>query len=293
MKKKIIIILTVAMISMVGFGAFTVFASSHGYDTYKEALKKTHTLTNTTTTMNMKVSTNDEVIQDMNTIMKYNGDESVAQGYVDLTTTTDSLQVSGTLQDRKAIFQTDGEETYYVTELEAKEIDEEKIAKYHSPEMMKIGEMIFDTITKPMHNQFEINNQTVTLDMTNDDIPTVLNAIGSFMMKKGFEHHTDVELSTDDYPFLLNNVSFDMPALQDDIIVERAVINAELTDEGYFKSHDMLIIISGKDANGETHQLETRMDISLEDINQTTVETIDIDNEDTEFFKLKQVHNFH
>lgn len=293
MKRKIIALITVVMVFMVGFGAYTVFADSYGYDTYKDALKKTHTISNSTTTINVQVKTNGELIQDFNTVMKYNGDQSLAQGTVDLKTTTDHLQVNGIMQDSKAIFQSDGEDTYYVTELEGKESHKEKVAKFHNPKMMKFGEMAFDTLTKPMHSQFEFNNQHITVNMTNDDIPTPLNIFGSFMMKKGFEHHNGVELSTDDYPFLLNNVSFDMPILQDDITVERVVIDAELADEGYFKSHNMLLNISGKDANSKEHRLEIQVKMAMDDVNQTTVDKIDIDEDNAEFFELKHGHKFH
>lgn len=284
MKKKLIAITAISAI-LVGGSALSISANNDGYQLYKTALKNTHTLASTSASIESTVTINEEVKQTIDFEGKYNLEQKAAQGTISLVMNNQAEQLDIALQD-KHFYILNKNKTY---EIERKNETEENTA-HHDPELMKIGEKIMDTLTVPLHDEFKIHKNTISLDLTNKDIPAIFREIGQYMVKKGTAAHENATMSTSEYPFLTENLSASLPVLTDNIKIERVQLNAELTEENLIANQTMSMMITGEDKNGEFHEIEMNVKMAFENMNETMLKNIQID-ENAQKIELRKAHH--
>ncbi|MCD8508656.1 MAG: hypothetical protein LRY73_01250 [Bacillus sp. (in: Bacteria)] len=290
MKKKLLTIVAIASVLVIGLGAYSVFAASPGYDAFKEAWKNTHLLKNATTTTEIVVKDNGQVIHELEMTMKTDFEEGLGEGKIHHATENQELQLTALIQDKDLVIK-NGAGEYFV--LEKQTTDEGAMKKHNDPEMMRLVEFMIDSITSPLHDYFQVDENILTFALTNEEVPPPLRKLGELMIKMGIKHHHDIELATEDYPFLLENVKVSLPNLENDIVMEKVNVQAELTEEGFVKSQDILILISGNTADGEFHELEITIKTKTTHVGSTKVESLLLEMIDYETFQFNKVHKFH
>lgn len=297
MKEKLFgltILLTV--VGILGFGYYTTFASiNSGYDTYKEALKETHKMKSGVTNIEFSIVNNNNLLQDVTVQTVHNLEEKRGLANINLKTSDQDIHLQINKEANKVYFSNNEANTTYTIESNKDPAKQkEKYERYHNKELMKIAELVVDTLTRPLHDSFVLDSdQTISVDITNDEIPAVIQTIGTYMVKNGFKHHSDIELSPNEYPFLTETYIQEFPTITDEIIFEQVEIDAELTKTGLIDNQQTLFRISGKDQDGQSHTLTIQFNIDFENINETTVEPLSLENKSLETFQLNQVHHFH
>ncbi|MEQ6377715.1 hypothetical protein RZN25_12910 [Bacillaceae bacterium S4-13-56] len=294
MKRKVIIIITLLSIGIIGFGGYTIFADSAGYEAYKEALKKTHTVKNASTTVVMEVVDNGEVLNKTNLSVKYDLEEKLMEGRIDIQSPQQQHGFHSNYQDGKFIVKRESdEEAYYLTEFERQRKDSEEGEKFHNPEMLKLGEMFVDALMQPVQSEFNMIDNRISIDMKKEEIPKVLQVLGSQMIKMGVKQHSDIVLTTEEYPFLAETYSFTMPPLEEDISIESVLVDVKLSEEGLMEEQNSVFIVNGLAQDGKFHELQIKMAITIYDIDSTTIQNISLENQNLEQFEMKHVHDFH
>ncbi|WP_174728556.1 hypothetical protein [Mesobacillus harenae] len=290
MKKKVWTIVAAAGILFTGAGTYSILADSPGYESYKVAVKKTHTLDNATTELQMSITDNGKLLLDTNTIMKFDKKQDSAEGAVKIKTLDQELQLNAIVQDGQPIIQRTGEETYYLTEEKHPKMNTSDGKKFHDPAMMKLGELVMNAVTQPIQDDFKVDKNTIIIEMNNEDIPAIIHSIGQQVIKMGFKAHSEIELSTAEYPFLAENFVSKLPMLERDITIEKVFVQANLTDEGYLKNQDAAFTVRGKDQSGIAHEVEINVSIAVTNVNKTQIDKINLEGKVVERFEMKKVH---
>lgn len=285
MKKKIIAIAAVSTI-LIGGSALTISANNDGYHLYKTALKNTHILKNAETSVESSVKVNDETVSKIDMNAKYDLNLEKAQGTANVSMMDTSEQFALTYQNKEIYIQNqDNNKTFLIKN------DNETENPHHDPELMNIAEKIFDTLTVPLHDDFKINDNKISVELTNEDIPVVFREIGQYIVKKGTAVHENATMSTTEYPFLSEDLSTSMPVLTDNIKIEKVKINAELTKNNIIENQTLYVKISGEDKDGKQHQIELNTNIKVQNINKTEINDVTFDESKVQEIELKRVHH--
>lgn len=294
MKKKLLSVAIVSTVLLLGVGVYTTLASnSSGYDAYKGALKETHKMKSGVANMEVSISNNGKLLQDVVVQTVHDLEEQRGSANINLKTSDQTVQLEINSEAKRVYIDNAQTDTTYVIKNDR---DPEEIKKsherVHNKELMKVAELVVDTLTRPLHDSFVFGPEnTISVDITNGDIPTAIHAIGSYMVKKGFGAHADIEMTTDDYPFLTESYQQELPTLTDDIKFEQIKLDVQLTEAGLLKNQQAFFLISGKDQEGQSHSVEIQFNISFEDINQTTVAPLNLDGKKLETIELKKFHH--
>lgn len=268
---------------VIGGSAATILANNDGYEVYKEGLKNTHTLQSAQVTMDGKIIDNGTILQTVEIETSYNLAENLLQGVSQI----NDEQINFYFQDNQMLFKNQMKEPFYVIQHPYSEAKKEEIfKKHHQPEVMKIAEEILDMITFPLHDKFilsEVNGERkIHVQLTNKDLPNVLNLIGEYMIKKSTKAHAGVTLNAEKYPMLSENITMNIPALADNIQINNIELNATLTKENIMKEQTMLAVISGLDKHGKYHELEFQFNINYSHINNVQLSPFTVDEEKLE-----------
>ncbi|WNF37452.1 hypothetical protein RJD24_03040 [Bacillaceae bacterium IKA-2] len=296
MKKKLLTIAVASTVLLFGVGVYTVLATnSSGYEIYKEALKETHKMKSAVANIELNISNNDKLLQDLTVQSIYNLEEQRGSTNINLKTSDQTIQLEINSDEKHIYIDNDQLDTTYI--LESKRDSDkmrERHERVHNKELMKVAELVVDTLTRPLHDSFVIGPEnTISVDVTNDEIPTAIHAIGSYMVKKASGHHANMEMTMDDYPFLTRSYQQEFPNLTDEITFEQIKVDAQLTEAGLMKNQQAIFRISGKDQEGKSHTLDIQLDFSFENINETTLPPLNLDGKKLETIELKKGHHFH
>lgn len=302
MKKKWLSVTIASAVLVLGTGVYTTLASNPGYEAYKEALIETHKLKSGVTNMEMMISDGNKVLEEVSVQTMYNLNEQRGLANVHLKTADQDVELqmqnegkqiyinNGDMDTLFALKKAGSSEEKNITPEEAKKIFE----SHHNKELMKVAELVVDTLTKPLHDQFVAGpDNTISVDITDEDIPAAIKAMGTYMVKNGLKHHANIELTTAEYPFLTSNYQQQYPQLIEDITFDQIKVDAQLTEAGALKQQQATFKISGKDQNGQQQTLIFQINFSLENINDTTVPAINLEGKTIETIEMKDVHNFH
>lgn len=283
MKKKWIAITALSAL-LVGGSALTISANNDGYYLYKTAMKNTHTLASATASIESTVKINGEIMQAIEMDGKYNLNQKTAQGTMKLSMNEQTEQIDVVLQDSQFYIKNHAlDQTFAVKSKTVRK------NPHHDPDLMKIGEKIFDTVTVPLHDNFKVDNNKITVDLTNNDIPALFREIGQYMVKKGTAAHENATMSTSEYPFLSTDISANLPVLTENIKIDSAKLMVELTNDNFIDKQTMYMKVSGEDKDGKRHVIEMNTKMDFDNMNKTTLENVIID-ENVQTIELKNAH---
>lgn len=290
MKKKAIVAAALSIV-LVGGTALSISAHNDGYQLYKTALKNTHTLNSAQATMETTVTVNDEVKQTIDLEAQYNFQQKAAVSSVALGMGKASEQLNFTLQNDQFYIENGESGEAFKVKMKEDDGDKEDTSNYqHDPELMKIGERIIDTLTVPLHSDFKVEGDKITVDLTHDEIPLLFREIGQYVVKKGTIAHENATMSASEYPFLTEDLTADLPALTQNIKIEQAMLEAELNGD-MLENQRMLIKVSGEDEQGKTHQIVIEMTMTINNTNGETISEVPFEEGTVQSIELKGPHH--
>jgi hypothetical protein len=173
---------------------------------------------------------------------------------------------------------------------------EEGVGEQH---MGKTGEALMDYLMGDLKSQFELTqnadgSKSITVDLNENEIPVPMNllvgiAAESNSNRSNIEYEDGMDLAQKDLlmgkmPFLKEfyELGKDMPKLQQDVKLTGISLKLNVDENDQIKSFDVKISTTGKDANGTYHEVSLSGTSSINDINNTSVDTFSPDGKNIE-----------
>ncbi|QUI20978.1 hypothetical protein HZI73_01110 [Vallitalea pronyensis] len=304
-KKKITLMMT--LIAAITVLTVTVFASSsvqeNGYETLKDTLFSMEMMDNKTVSMNAEIIDNGQSIAMMEGVAKVDPESKDMSGAFkfsmnDLTKSIEMYKNGDThiLVDKI-------NDLYYQIEKPVKKgcfrgRKYHKRFEDHDKEMTPQQEAFFDFIVGDLKDNFSIKssqggNKVISFNMKEEDIPVSVN----LLLSAAASMHEPEEHKMDKFPMALNNIPLlegmdevhkIMPKLKDDIKLLEVNVDLTVNPNDQIIGNAFVFTFEGKDAEGTHHEIMVKGIVSIEDIQQTTVDTIDVSDKEVTFVDVKK-----
>lgn len=293
-KKQILAVSFLAGIIMFTATAFADITAESGYETYKSAIKNTAAaftkqLDSFTLETIVSLKDNDKVLMTQKTLAKADirnnmGDDSEIVEYA-----------NGEKEDRYSysdnktqISHSNYNEAYFVTEYE----DENRLPfaemHYRNPfeeERAKDMEKVFDALVGDLKNYVMVEakddgSKKIFGTLDESQIPPLANALATLGIKQFVNDQTG-----------RSGEKAKFPELVDEIYIKKIVGNADISKDNIAENNLATFIISGKDKNGEVHNLTLDIVFKLYDINSTQVVKPDLTGKKVNVNKVEKDRN--
>lgn len=272
-KKKTAMLVSFTLGSLIfATTALADIANKSGYDQLKDTLKITadsasNKLDSFTLDFSSVIKDNDKILTSDNEVQKHDRSKK-AEEYL---STRESIEAgkfnSTTYSDPTTMIQqNDKDLTYYVTEF----TEPRKIETFNNPfdeNQASDVEKIADAVVGSLKDQVMVKeNQDGTKDFSGSlsevQIPTLVNAVASYQLKQQF-----------------NGRNQGMPHLTQDIYVKDVKGSAHVNKEGLLENMLGTVNISGKDEQGNVHEITLEILFKLSGINSTVVTKPDLNGQ--------------
>jgi hypothetical protein len=278
-----------------------------GYEALKEIMKSSHEtehFSNASFDGTFQMMDNGKVIAEMTGEVKGNQEGKEASGNV-------QLKLMGKEQDLS--FYKNGEASYMVDQTNAKYYQlinmtqdtdkkhkainrEEGMGEQH---MGKTGEAFMDYLMGDLKSQFELTQNTdgtksITVDLDENEIPVPMNLlVGIAAENKGDCRNSDLEngmnsaqkeLMMEKMPFFkeFSELEKDMPKLKQDVKLTGLILKLNVDENNQVQSFDVKFDTTGKDTNGEYHEISYLGSLNVKDKNSTSVDIFSPDGKNIE-----------
>lgn len=282
MNKKLLVGVGISGVIMLG-SVYSISANTSGYDLYKSAVKKTHTVASATMSMSLNLEDNDKTIFTMDSLYKGDMKNQVSAISTKLATETEQSNMDMYKQDGGWFVKKAGTDIIYKMKMN-------KPHHKNTTELKDDIENLIDVMTKNLQQQITVaeeNNGTYTiqLDLTGNEIPLTANALSTLMIKHVamIQDHQDQESSE-------FHITPSIPELDHDITVKQIKLVANVSKENYLDQQTVKAVVTGKDALGKSHELELTMELTVSDFNKTKVAPVEIPSENIMELDINQGH---
>jgi hypothetical protein len=254
-----------------------------GYDAYKSALKHTSTAQSVTGAFHLSVADNDKSIVALKSTFKFDSVNDHSSGKVEVKSENSNQLFELYHQDDKEIIKRGDSEIYTILDTGEKNQMNRKEWKHNAnPEIANEAENVIDSLIGNLRN--EVNLQThadgskqVNVELKGTQLPTIVNAITSILVKNGGQEMTKQAVQKDNLHGLLNTDFLNqLPKLVKDISIRSVSLTGDITAEDTLNHQNAQLTIYGKDASGVGHELSFKFDVALSDQNHTVPDTIDL-----------------
>lgn len=273
MKKKMIAVLGISGALLLG-GVYSALANTSGYDMYKEALKNVHQLDSTTMNLSFALEDNSKELYRMDSMVKTNRVEDLIEIESMVTNGLDQMKYEMAKQDGEYYIHKEDENKVYV--MEAKGFHGVSEGNDHKV-LRKDLELLVDVLTKKYQKKITVEGiqdgtYLVDLELSNAELPTVMNAFTSFIYK----HVVRLDHRAADSESNFHSVKPELPNLKEGIVIEEIKVSAKISTENYVEEQFVSAIITGEDESGTSQKLEVTFKLDLTNANETTVTPMDV-----------------
>lgn len=286
MKKKWILLgsaVGISSIVMVTTG-FSALASTSGYDAYKSALKNTKTIQNVAVQAAASLQDNGNVLANASGNFKLSLDSETASGTAKVTANGTDQMLSFYKQSNQTVLKSDASDVYFVNqEMEKRHKNEKKVNETEIPQQV---ETVIDALVGNLKDFVAVDTKAdgskdISVQLTNAQIPTVVNALAPIALKEATNDEHDGEKAAkgtdaNELPFNEDFLKNAAPQLTQDIKIENVSIKATVNAANYISHQEADLTVLGKDDSGAAHQVTLHLQADLSDYNNTTPDTIDL-----------------
>lgn len=295
-KKLKLGILVMAAVTVFTATAFAAGTTNEGYDTLKQIIadsERNEKMTNASLNGFFKISDNGTVIAEMTGTAKANHDDKEeVSGNV-------KVSMQGKKQDLS--FYHTGEEAYIADQVNEKyykleNIKSENKSKYrrHNGEeysahkMSKAEENFLDYLMGDLKAQIELSQnsdgtKTITMDLNQNEIPVALNLLTAVAAShKDSDNYGGLEKDNshnqvvfEKLPFMKDFCEMNkdaIPVLRQDVKLTALVFKLNVASDNHIKGIEASVDVTGKDADGISHDILFQSSVSVSDINKTKVD---------------------
>lgn len=258
--KKITAACLAAGLTLVGTAGLIAYAAGNPYENYKSTVVNTISEDNLTVRASVQMKQNGKVIASGNAV--YEKADGVQYASV-------AADVAG-----KSITQEEYSDGYVKIKSDGSKYTEKSRKEKHTeneqltPNMIKLAEMTADLFVGDLSNQFVSSGDTVSVTLTDVQIPEIANVAASAFTemnagKKYDEGKNDLgDVLLQEFPITQNAA------------IESVTMNADIS-KGNLSAQNVTVIVSGQTADGKDTQIEITVNADVTDIGSTTPQTID------------------
>ncbi len=170
-------------------------------------------------------------------------------------------------------------------------VEQEKQGKRHKEankpdQMSKEVENVIDSLVGNLQDHITVDNKAdgtkeVSLQLSDTQVPAVVNAVGALMVKKAAEEEKKHAQGTQEQQdpaegFMLQNMKPNLPKLTQDIKIKAVNVKADIDASNYIKHQEAHITVTGKDSAGADHEVVLNLQADLSGLNSTTPDKVDL-----------------
>ncbi|CAH2712991.1 hypothetical protein BACCIP111895_00124 [Neobacillus rhizosphaerae] len=297
MNKKVLAVAGISGLLMVG-GVLSASASTSGYDLFKTAVKKTHTINSFTAHTSASLSDNGKEMYLVDSLNTANLKDESGNSNVSVTNGGTTTKVDYFSKANQTVVKSSKDDKYYVKEesehkkeFKHKEHKDENL----SPKMQKDVEAIFDALTKNYQDKITAKdiangNTELQLDLSKNQIPTVGQAVVSFFLKNIDQRKNHME-KAEFGSLQFADLKPQLPQLTNNINVSRVVLKGVVDKNEYLVGQEATIYVSGEDVNGTHHDLVLKLANKFDQLNNSKVTNVDLTGK--KVVKVQDKHTGH
>lgn len=282
----------VGSLLMIG-SAYAGLGDAPGYDAYKSAVKQTFAVQNVTKQMNVTVKDNGTKLLDVQSTVKEDKAKNEMSADINLNGGTASQGINLYRQDGKQIIKASDNDIYNV--IEGKQW-KGKAGEHRGQAPDGIStevENVVDALVGNLKDYVTLSPQAdgtknISMQLSGSQIPAVANAIGSLVVKQAANaegHHKGVQEPFGDK---LQGLQDSMPKLTQDVKIDKFDLAAQVNADNRIEKQQMTLTISGKDAQGVSHEVVVAADFGLSNFNGTTPDHIDLNGKQVKTLDVKK-----
>lgn len=289
MNKRMLILGTAVAVSGVLLltSAFAAMSTtSAGYEALKTAHKQAPQIGSLTTDAKLNVTDGGQSLVEVQSKLKFDKNNKIGSAVVHVTQNGETFTINGYKGDNELVIKPSESDTYFVVELDEEQRDMNEHRGPHNPVMAEGAERIIDALVGHNQNYFSLekgpdHSSVVKLSMHDDEIPLLVNTLGSILIKNASkEHPTPTELP--DYPAFARLHAVALPKLTEDIQLSGIEFTTVINADKFIEQYNLLIQASGNDAEGVQHELELKLQLNFSDFNKTVAEVVDLSGKQVE-----------
>lgn len=251
--------------------SITAFASTgSGYESYKGAVKSTVLAGNETVNAQFEVKDNGSVILSGDSIEKLNKENMSSKSNI----TIDGVKKTYESSTNNGNYVINADGKYYTINRENKKNDRDKREKLsESSSTIKLAEVITDTLVGDVKNQFVKDGQTISVNLEGAQIPELAKLAISAAAENSNsieKHKNSDKIGCDD---VMKAAMDKMPKLSN--IDVKSIAMTATVDGNTLKDNKITVTITGKDANGASHELSVMLTAKITDLGNTKIDSID------------------
>lgn len=265
--------------------SITAFASTgSGYESYKGAVKSTMLAQNETVSTQFEVKDNGAIVLSGDSIEKLNDENMSSKSNI----TVDGVKKTyeSSTNNGNYVIAADGK--YYTINKGDKKSDSDKREKLsESSSTVKLAEMITDTLVGDVKNQFINDGQTISVKLEGAQIPELAKlAISVAAENNSMGKHKNSDNIGDDG---MKAAMDKMPKLSN--IDIKSIAMTATVDGNTLKDNKLSVTITGKDANGVSHEMSVMLNAKITDLGNTKIDSIDTTGKEVNTIDWTKNHN--
>lgn len=258
--KKITAVCMAAGLTLLGTAGVIAYTSGNPYETYKSAVVSTISEDNLTAQATVQMKQNGKVIASGYGIYEKSADAQYANVTADV---SGNSIVHEEYSDGNIKVKSDGNQ---YTEKNRKEKSDKH--EQLTPNMIKLAEMTADLFVGDLTNQFTINGDTVSITLTDVQIPEIANVAASVFTEINTGKPADESKNN------LDDILLQEFPIAQNARIESVSMDADIS-KGNLSAQNMTIVMSGQTSDGKDTQVEVTVDANITDIGSTTPQMID------------------
>lgn len=283
-RNKTIGIMAAGMVVTASLGA-AAYASGNAYDDFRSAAIKTMELDNSTMNSAIELKQGGKVTASGTFEVQSAGKESYSTGKLDIGGKT--LDVEQATENGKMILRK-GDQYYSV---DAKETEDRGGKEFEaSPSALRLAEAASDLLLGDIKNRFSENGDTITLNLTDAQIPELANLAMNAVLEASAKHGED-RLS-EEAKWQSDWADFDHASLfpiVSDGRVDSVRLDATVKD-GVITAIKTTIRVSGLDKSGQKVDLQASIDSAFSNVGKTVPQDIDVTGKKVETLEMPNGH---
>jgi hypothetical protein len=291
MKKGFVILGAIGISSVVMVtSGFAAMASTSGYSVYKDAIKATRALDSVSASGALSLKDNGASLVSVTGSVKANLVNEALSGSATIDNNGKSVTLDVYRQKNQIITKSSASAVYY------QELGRQEKNTAEKPESKQIPqevENIIDSLVGNLQNSVTLNNKAdgtkeVTLSLSNAQLPPVVNAVGSLMIKNALDSK-EVLGKQEKIPGI--DLKPSLPALTQNVRMDQIDIKADINAANFIQHQEATVTVSGKDAKGVSHQVVLQLNTDLSGFNATTPDSIDLTGKNVQVVQHSNKHN--
>lgn len=280
--------------------AFAGIGDAPGYDAYKTAIKTTLAAQSLTQQATISVADNGKTLLSVSSASKTDKTNRTASASMKVQGGSVNEDVSVFRQNGQEIVKTSTSDVYSVFggEHDKKSNRPDKQEKNDPADnvLNAEAEHVVDALVGNLKDYVSLNTQadgtkSIGFQLSGSQIPTVANTVGSFFIKQAVSGKHADKASGEPFGTELRQVRDSLPKLTQDVQVNEVVLNAIVDGQNHITKQTVKVTVSGKDAQGASHEVIVNADIDLSAYNSTTPDTVDLTGKQVQTVEKKHGHN--